>query len=209
MSCPTFEPFFTTKESGKGTGLGLATVYGIVKQNGGFIWVYSEEGMGTTFKIYWPQLRTGAVKIANGKRDLPPRGSEVVLLVEDEKAVRESTAEFLGMCGYTVLQAVDGRNAIDVARAFAGNIDLMLTDVVMPQMSGSEAAKRVRKQRPGMKVLFVSGYAESRVLQSGVSGVTGMFLQKPFTLTELGKKIRATLEEAPESSKVATASVGQ
>jgi two-component system, cell cycle sensor histidine kinase and response regulator CckA len=204
-----FEPFFTTKVSGKGTGLGLATVYGIVKQNGGFIWVYSEEGMGTTFKIYWPQLRTEAVKSTGTKqRDLPPRGTEVILLVEDEKAVRESVSEFLETCGYTVLQAVDGRNAIEAAQAFDGEIDLMLTDVVMPNMSGSEAAKQLHGFRPGMKVLFVSGYAQSGVLRNGVSDVTGILLQKPFTLTELGKKIREALG-MPEPAKAVGASCVQ
>ena len=204
-----FEPFFTTKESGKGTGLGLATVYGIVKQNGGFIWVYSEVGLGTTFKIYWPQLRTEASKPANGKqRDLPPRGSEVVLLVEDEQAVRESTAEFLEICGYHVLKAENGRHAIEVASGYPGEIDLMLTDVVMPHMSGSEAAKLLHQARPNMKVLFVSGYAEGRILQSGVADVTGLLLQKPFTLTELGKKLREALSVGPERTKTARAGSG-
>jgi two-component system cell cycle sensor histidine kinase/response regulator CckA len=205
-----FEPFFTTKESGKGTGLGLATVYGIVKQNRGFVWVYSEVGYGTTFKIYWPQLRTDCIKPRpENTHESMPRGSEVILLVEDEEAVRESTAEFLQSCGYKILQAGNGLEAMNVARSFPGIIDLMLTDVIMPHMSGSESASRLLSLRPTMKVLFVSGYAEGRVLQNGVSQVRGAFLQKPFTLSQLGHKVREALQPECEAAKATYAGTSQ
>ena len=190
-----FEPFFTTKEKGKGTGLGLATVYGIVKQSGGFIWVYSEAGMGTTFRIYLP--RAGSDRNQNCARlDIAKealRGSETILLVEDEEAVRRSSYEFLANCGYNVLEARDGGDAILVANGYQGTIDLMITDVVMPHFSGSDVAQRLARNRPHMKVLYVSGYATPTLLQHGVHTGEAMFLQKPFTLRTLGLKIRQAL----------------
>jgi CheY-like chemotaxis protein len=189
-----FEPFFTTKEEGKGTGLGLATVYGIVKQNGGFIWVYSEPGMGTTFKIYLPEVEMYASKSEPAERLLDsPKGNETLLLVEDEEAVRLPECEFLRFCGYTVLEAHDGRHALEVARAYDGNIHLMITDVVMPHMSGGEAATELRKERGSMKVLYVSGYANPTVLQHGVNNSDATLLQKPFTLKLLAQKVRQAL----------------
>jgi PAS domain S-box-containing protein len=189
-----FEPFFTTKEEGKGTGLGLATVYGIVKQNGGFIWVYSEPGMGTTFKIYLPQAETMVSTSQPAERQLDfARGTETLLLVEDEAAVRLPECEFLRQCGYNVLEASDGRAALEVARGYPGEIHLMITDVVMPHMSGGEAAAELRKERETMKVLYVSGYADPTIWQHGVNGTAVSLLQKPFTLRSLSQKVRQAL----------------
>jgi PAS domain S-box-containing protein len=200
-----FEPFYTTKTEDKGTGLGLATVYGIVKQNGGFIWVYSEPGMGTTFKIYLPRALE-AVK------ETPPRakihrnlqGSETLLLVEDEPAVRESAREFLRLNGYTVLEAENGNEALRAAREHTGPIHLMVTDVVMPNMGGAMLAEQLRVERPGMKVLFVSGYAEHTVLRHGEIDVTNQFLQKPFALRSLAQKVREVLQPENISQKAAS-----
>ena len=190
-----FEPFYTTKEESKGTGLGLATVYGIVKQNGGFIWVYSEPGMGTTFKIYWPSgYRNTATTMHGHAPDEVSQGSETVLLVEDEEAVRQSACEFLTTCGYTVLQAVNGEDALRVTQEYQGTIDLMITDVVMPHMGGARLAGQLAIARPDMKVLFVSGYAESTVQRHGSIDITTNFMQKPFTLRMLSRKVREVLQ---------------
>jgi PAS domain S-box-containing protein len=188
-----FEPFYTTKEEGKGTGLGLATVYGIVKQSGGFIWVYSEPGLGTTFKIYLPRVDQ---KIEHPDVVSPsetPRGWETLLLAEDEPAVRQSEREFLAACGYTVLEALHGEDALRVAQTHPGIIHLMITDVVMPGVDGPTLARRLSVERPEMKVLFVSGYAENTVLQHGLVNMASQFLQKPFTLKSLARKIREVL----------------
>ncbi len=191
-----FEPFYTTKPSGKGTGLGLATVYGIVKQNKGFIWPYSEPGMGTVFKIYLPCVegRNAPGELDDIRTESAARGSETVLLVEDELAVRRATAEFLGMQGYTVLQAKDGVDALDVAKAHRSTIHLVVTDVVMPNMSGGQLAKELAQLRPDAKLIFVSGYAGKTVLDHKVVDLETNFLQKPYTLKQLSLKIRAALE---------------
>ena len=191
-----FEPFYTTKEQGKGTGLGLATVYGIVKQSGGFIWVYSEPGMGTTFKIYYPRFerrtRPAAVaEIVSSAADL--RGTETILLVEDESAVRHPAGEYLRQCGYTVIEAGDGLHAVEVADKHQGRIDIMVTDVVMPGMSGGQLAELLSERYSAMKVLFVSGYSEKVVLRHKILDVQTNFLQKPFTLKSLAAKIREVL----------------
>jgi CheY-like chemotaxis protein len=191
-----FEPFFTTKEKGKGTGLGLATVYGIVKQSGGYIWVYSEPGHGTTFKIYLPRIEEES---AAGGRDVRPdtrslqRGSETVLLVEDEKGVRELAREYLEMIGYTVIDAESGHTALELASMHAGPIDLLMTDVVMPGISGRELADRVVQVRPGIKVLFMSGYTDQAVVHHGILEDDAVLLQKPFTLATLASKLREIL----------------
>jgi PAS domain S-box-containing protein len=190
-----FEPFYTTKGGGKGTGLGLATVYGIVKQNGGFVWVYSEPGLGTTFKIYLPRVQQGIEKIHSSKPiEISSKGCETVLLVEDELAVRQSTREYLMLNGYIVLEAKNGEDALCIARDYIPPIHMMITDVVMPNMGGAKLAGHLATERPGMKVLFVSGYAENTVLRHGAIDVTTRFLQKPFSLKTLAHKIREVLE---------------
>jgi len=190
-----FEPFYTTKPSGKGTGLGLATVYGIVKQNRGFIWAYSEPGSGTVFRIYLPCVATHE-RTAEAADRLPEpaaRGSETLLLVEDEDAVRAATAEFLSLHGYTVLQAKDGLDGLAVAKNYGSTIHLVVTDVVMPNMSGGQLAKELVRFCPEMKVLFVSGYAGKTVVDHKVVDLETNFLQKPFTLRQLSAKIREAL----------------
>ncbi len=191
-----FEPFFTTKEQGKGTGLGLATVYGVVKQSGGYVWVYSEPGHGTTFKIYLPRIdegdstSTGDIQSDASSR---PKGSEVVLLVEDEQGVRELAQEYLQMCGYKVLTASDGHAAVELASMHSGPIHLLMTDVVMPGISGRELADRVSAIRPDIKVLYMSGYTDRAISHHGILETGAVFLQKPFTLSTLAAKLREIL----------------
>jgi PAS domain S-box-containing protein len=196
-----FEPFYTTKPSGKGTGLGLATVYGIVKQNRGFIWAYSEVGMGTVFKIYLPCVTGKGRKIEIHERKLEAAvtGSETILLVEDEDAVRRASAEFLSLHGYTVLEAKDGLDALAVAKDYGSTIHLVVTDVVMPNISGGQLAKELKSRRPEAKVLFVSGYAGKIVMEHKAVSLETNFLQKPFTLKQLSSKIREALTQAPPS----------
>jgi two-component system, cell cycle sensor histidine kinase and response regulator CckA len=188
-----FEPFFTTKEKGKGTGLGLATVYGVVKQSGGYVWVYSEPGHGTTFKIYLPKIEdeTGAPN-HSGLADSQsmPRGSGVVLLVEDEKGVRDLTREYLEMSGYKVLVAENGQTALELSALHAGPIDLLITDVVMPGINGKELADRVITIRPGIKVLYMTGYTDQAIVHRGTLAAGAVLLQKPFTLATLASKLR-------------------
>jgi len=203
-----FEPFYTTKEEGKGTGLGLATVYGIVKQNGGFVWVYSEPGMGTTFKIYWPRAQRvgGRRRVDMRAEEKCPRGAETLLLVEDEEAVRRTAHEFLSRNGYAVLDAENGEAALLVAQRHEGEIHLMISDVVMPHMGGARLAEQLVALRPNMKVLFVSGYAENTVaLQTGVD-VGNHFLQKPFGLKALACKVREVLESRAATAAAAAGS---
>jgi PAS domain S-box-containing protein len=201
-----FEPFYTTKPEGQGTGLGLATVYGIVKQNKGYIWVYSEPSMGTVFKIYLPCVESveSSAEAQNEASASAVGGSETVLLVEDETAVRDATSEFLKLRGYTVLEAKDGVDALSVAKRYASRIHLLITDVVMPNMSGGQLAKELTKLRPETKLLFVSGYAGKTVLDHKVVDLETNFLQKPYTLKQLSHKIRAALRprkiEANESA---------
>jgi two-component system, cell cycle sensor histidine kinase and response regulator CckA len=205
-----FEPFYTTKQEGKGTGLGLATVYGIVKQSGGFIWVYSEPQLGTTFKIYLPRVEqeSDAIRPASSSETCP-QGSETILLVEDEGAVRESTREFLARNGYTVVEAANGEDALRASRDYAGQIHLLISDVVMPKMSGPQLAEQLCAERPRMRSLFVSGYAENTVLRHGAINVTSHFLAKPFCLSALAKKIRDVLVTPQEhSNQSRAASIG-
>jgi two-component system, cell cycle sensor histidine kinase and response regulator CckA len=190
-----FEPFFTTKEIGKGTGLGLSTVYGIVKQSGGNIWVYSEPGMGTVFKVYLPRIDAAAITVEKMEQEaLAPLGSETILLVEDEDTVRGLTRKVLMQAGYKVLDAKGGDEALRLCRAHTGSIDLLLTDVVMPGISGKEVADRLSKLRPTTRVLFMSGYTDEAIVQHGVLDANVQFLQKPFTWSGLAKKVRDVLD---------------
>lgn len=191
-----FEPFYTTKPSGKGTGLGLATVYGIVKQNKGFVWAYSEPGMGTTFKIYFPRAQDQPVSMAATVPAIEPTlfGTETLLLVEDEDPLRRAAAEFLSLRGYTVLQARNGLEALSIAKTHRQPIQLAVSDVVMPHMSGGEMAKQMGSLRAETKILFVSGYTGQTVLDHNVVNVESNFLQKPFTLKQLANKIRTVLD---------------
>jgi PAS domain S-box-containing protein len=191
-----FDPFFTTKEHGKGTGLGLSTVYGIVKQSKGYVWVYSEVGKGTTFKIYLPQaddLSEAAVKA-----ELPARpawgGSETVLVAEDEDLVRDLIRSILSTNGYKVLEARDGKEAIDISNLYDEQIHLLLTDVIMPRLSGKELAKHLAEERPGIKVLYMSGYTENAIVHHGVLAPGMEFLPKPFRPDALVMKIREVLD---------------
>jgi CheY-like chemotaxis protein len=190
-----FEPFFTTKAVGRGTGLGLATCYGIIKQHGGNIWVYSEVGQGTTFKIYLPRVEEAAEPLpqADGPHAMP-RGAEVVLLVEDEPAVRALTARVLRAQGYTVLVAGNGAEALQVIQAYPGVIDLLVTDLMMPEMSGKALAEHVVRHYPGIRVLFISGYTDRAIVHHGRLERDMAFLQKPFTPLSLAEKVREALD---------------
>jgi len=192
-----FEPFFTTKGPGKGTGLGLSTVYGIVKQSGGNVWAYSEPGHGTTFKIYLPQAEGEVDRVGrDGRRPGVPKGSETVLLVEDQKELRELVCQMLEMNGYTVVAASDGFEAIEICGKFEGPIQLMLSDVVMPQMGGRELAQRLTALRPDLKVLYMSGYTSDAIVHHGILDPDTAFLQKPFTPDGLAVKVREVLDAA-------------
>jgi PAS domain S-box-containing protein len=194
-----FEPFFTTKEPGKGTGLGLATVYGIVKQSGGDIRLYSEVGAGTTFKIYLPRV-VEAVSPPDpgaGLAATMPRGDETVLLVEDEPEVRDLAREILEGSGYRVLQACDAQDAVLMAERHAGPIHLLLTDVIMPRESGRALVERLRPLRPEMQVLYMSGYTNEAIVRHGVLDPDTQFIQKPFSPAGLGHKVRAALDGTP------------
>jgi PAS domain S-box-containing protein len=190
-----FEPFFTTKEAGKGTGLGLATVYGIVNQSGGSIYVYSEVGRGTTFKIYLPLVDAktpSAPQTAPGKI---PSGKETLLLVEDEEVVRAMTRQILETCGYRILEAGHGAEAIQTCEQSQGPIHLLVTDVVMPGIGGRQLAETLRSKHPELKVLFLSGYTDDAVVRHGVLEAGTNFLQKPFTPSSLAQKVREVLDK--------------
>lgn len=190
-----FEPFFSTKEEGKGTGLGLSTVYGIVKQSGGNIWVYTEPGHGTTFKIYFPRIEEAAEAMKQEEAaDKSFRGTETILLVEDEEMVRDLAYEILGEMGYTVLAASNGEEALQICERHKGPIHLMLTDVVMPKMSGGELAEASVRLYPEMKVIYMSGYTDSSVTRNGMLEPGVNFVQKPFSLLSLTEKVREVLD---------------
>jgi CheY-like chemotaxis protein len=190
-----FEPFFTTKEQGKGTGLGLATVYGIVKQSGGHVWLYSEPGKGSTFKIYLPAVGVPASEHEPEARPIEKKGSERVLLVEDSQPLRELTRDMLRSCGYEVLEAEDAKEALVLA-AGPQVINLLITDVVMPGLSGPQLAAALQPARPGMQVLYISGYTDHAVLRNGGLDRDAHFLQKPYTRQALARKVREVLSTA-------------
>ena len=189
-----FEPFFTTKEKGKGTGLGLSTVYGIVKQGGGHIHVESQAGEGAVFRIYYPRVSGSILPNALPKRDIQSGGMETILLVEDEAAVRRVVGDMLLRLGYTILDAPDGRTAQKFVLEYEKPIQLLLTDVVMPEVSGRELARRLRTVRRDLKVLFMSGYADDAIIRQGVLDPGAAYLQKPFTPDALAGKIRELLD---------------
>jgi CheY-like chemotaxis protein len=190
-----FEPFFTTKELGKGTGLGLATVYGIVKQNDGFIHVYSEPGDGTTFRIYLPRFGSEAAEIPKeGVKEKVPGGTETVLLVEDDEAILRTARSMLERLGYRVVSANSITRAIDLAETHAGQIHLLITDVVMPEMNGLDLARRLAHIRPRMKTLFMSGYSANVIAHRGVLNEGMRFIQKPFSIKDLAVSIRDALD---------------
>jgi CheY-like chemotaxis protein len=189
-----FEPFFTTKEIGKGTGLGLAMVYGIVKQSGGFIWVESLPGRGTAFEIYLPQVTGKAVIVEPEEKNSPtPLGSETVLVVEDEAGVRELACQFLRVKGYTVLEAEGGQEALALSRSHSGTIHLLLSDMVMPKMSGGELAAQLKAIRPDIRVAFMSGYSEFSRGDLGKGFPEAPVLQKPFSPASLVELVREAL----------------
>jgi CheY-like chemotaxis protein len=192
-----FEPFFTTKEIGKGTGLGLATVYGVVKQSGGFIWVISSPGEGTTFEIYLPQAVGVASKPEQAGPSDIPRGSETVLVVEDEAGVRELACQFLRVKGYNVIEAKDGPEALEIAGRHPGTIHLLLSDMVMPKMNGGELAGRLRGIRPDIRVAFMSGYSEFSRGDLGRGFPDAPILQKPFSPASLVEIVREGLARTP------------
>ena len=189
-----FEPFFTTKEVGKGTGLGLATVYGVIKQSGGFVWVNSEKNRGTTFKVYLPRVEQTV------EPDLPvahheaPTGSETILLAEDEKDVRGIAREFLSLAGYTILEAHDGASAIEIARQHKGPIHVLITDMVMPKVSGRELADVMADIRPETKIIYMSGYTEDPTVPGGHAGQISVMLNKPFSRMDLARAVNEILK---------------
>jgi len=190
-----FEPFFTTKEQGKGTGLGLSTVYGIIKQSGGYIWPYSELGIGTTFKIYLPRVDEMAARLpAPTEATSGLGGTETILLVEDEEGVRSLTSQLLQRHGYTVLEAEHGQDALLLCERYSGPIHLLLSDVVLAHMSGRDLAQRLSPLRPKMKVLYMSGYSDEAIVLHGVLDPGTAFLQKPFTTASLLRKLREVLD---------------
>ena len=195
-----FDPFFTTKEAGKGTGLGLATVYGIVKQSGGYVWIYSEPGHGTTIKLYLPEVSAAAAFGSAGEYTTVPkiaaeRGSETILLVEDEEAVRGLACRILQRQGYRVIPAQHGRDAMEIATSEQGRIDLVLTDVVMPGMNGRGLVERLTGIRPTIKSLYMSGYTDDDIIRRGFIEPSKSFLQKPFTSEALLQTVRKVLDE--------------
>jgi two-component system, cell cycle sensor histidine kinase and response regulator CckA len=193
-----FEPFFTTKEAGKGTGLGLSTVYGIVKQSGGHIWVYSEVGRGTTFKLYFPLHQGPVPAAAPPVAPLPPRGAgATILLVEDEPSVRSTVRRLLERHEYQVLEAGNGQEALALIAARKGEVNLVLSDMVMPGMGGTELAGRVRALSPTMPVLLMTGYTEEAITRTGDHSIDEQIIEKPFTLHTMLEKVRTALASKP------------
>jgi signal transduction histidine kinase/ActR/RegA family two-component response regulator len=197
-----FEPFYTTKEQGKGTGLGLASVYGIVKQSSGYIWVYSEPSKGTTFKLYLPSVEKGSTgdaapaAVRTGEVD----GTETILLVEDDDVVRKLTRDVLERHGYSVLVASNGTRALEQVEGHKGAVDLLITDVIMPEMGGPDLARRLAGIHPSSRVLFMSGYAPGAIVHHGVLESGAPFLPKPFTPDDLALKVREVLDSRPRTA---------
>jgi two-component system, cell cycle sensor histidine kinase and response regulator CckA len=197
-----FDPFFTTKELGKGTGLGLATVYGIVKQSGGYIWVYSEVAKGTVFKIYLPRVDQSTQATKQGESEGAVfRGCETILLAEDSESLREMAREYLESVGFTVLEAASGPEALQKAKEFDKPIHLLLTDVVMPEMTGPELAKQMTALFPAIKIIFTSGYTDDVIARQGVLDPDVTFIPKPYRPKALAQKIRQVLGEADQKTK--------
>jgi CheY-like chemotaxis protein len=199
-----FEPFFTTKDRGKGTGLGLATIYGIVKQSGGSIWVYSEPEQGSCFKVYLPTAGAAEYQAEEAPHAAAvpfTGGTETVLVVEDQPDVAAVSCEMLTAYGYRVLEASGGAEAIAVSERYAGPIHLLLTDVVMPEMSGRQVAARLRTTRPDLRVVYMSGYTDNAIVHHGVLDSGLAFVQKPFSSTALATKLREVLD-APHAPGV-------
>jgi len=190
-----FEPFFTTKGKGKGTGLGLSTVYGIVKQSNGYIWVYSEPEKGSAFKIYFPKVE-GETSLLQEEYESKQsaEGNETILVTEDDSSLRALVAHILAERGYAVLEASNGKEALEISERFAGEIHLVVTDVIMPEIGGKELASRLSSARPGIKILYVSGYTNNAIVHHGVLDPGVSFLQKPFTIENLTRKVRAVLD---------------
>lgn len=189
-----FEPFFTTKKPGEGTGLGLSMVYGVVKQSGGYVWAYSEPGRGATFKIYLPRVNDPVEATTPAPLTFSPGGNETILFAEDEDSVRHLISGFLGNMGYRVLQASNSQSARQIAHSQQGEIDLLLSDVVMPGSDGRELAEELRKTFPRLKVIFTSGYPGDAVVRHGILESGSAFVQKPFSMQFLAKKIREILD---------------
>jgi two-component system, cell cycle sensor histidine kinase and response regulator CckA len=190
-----FEPFFTTKPAGRGTGLGLSTVYGIVKQHGGNIWLYSEPGKGTTFKVYMPAVGGAAeAAVAAAPAAIQGKGHETILVAEDDEPLLRLAHRALATLGYTVLQADRAATAIDIARRHKGPIDLLLTDVVMPDMNGRKLAETLRAARPGLRVLFMSGYPDGAITHNGMLEKGVAYVAKPFTTEAIARKVREMLD---------------
>jgi two-component system, cell cycle sensor histidine kinase and response regulator CckA len=192
-----FEPFFTTKQMGKGTGLGLAIVYGIVKQSGGYIWVYSEPGLGTTFKLYFPVTRSTVESEPQTTTVADRPDGETILVVEDDGAIRANVGDCLKNLGYTVLEAASGEAALEVCESHGGKVDLMMTDLVMSGMSGLETAARISKRYPAVRLMYTSGYTDDGAARRELLQEGTVFLEKPYTVADLARAVQRSLLPRP------------